>query len=49
MRMVVFGMQKLQVKNPDYIALGRAIMEKMEAMPAETSAKDIAVAVLENK
>lgn len=48
MRMVVYGMQKQGVKSPDYIAVGRVITEKLEAMPNAT-AKDIAITVLENK
>ena len=49
MRMVVYGRQKQGFTNTDWVAIGHVIMEKMESMPAETSAKDIAIAVLENK
>ena len=49
MRMVVYGREKQGFKSSDWVAIGRLIMEKMEAMPEESSAKDIAIAVLENK
>lgn len=48
MKMMVYGLQKQGVKAPDYVAVGKLIMEKMEAMP-NASAKDIAIAILEKR
>lgn len=47
MRMVVYGMNKLG-QSPDWVAIGKVITDKMEAMP-NASAKDIAITILENK
>ena len=49
MRMVVYGRQKQGIKSSDWVAIGHVIMEKMETMPENSTAKDIAIAVLENK
>jgi len=48
MRMVAFGMAKQGIKSPDYVAIGKVITEKMEALP-NAAPKDIAITVLEGK
>lgn len=48
MQMVIPQLIKRGVRSPDYVALGRAVTDKLETMPQAT-ARDIAIAILDGR
>jgi hypothetical protein len=48
MQMVIPNLIKRGVKAPDYVALGKAVTAKIEALP-DATARDIAIAILDGR